>query len=114
MVDANRFGKKYACYQCGTKFYDLNKPLPICPKCGADQTGKTARPQPVVLTEEDLDAVVGRVYDDDRSLPGDLDIEVASLDGEDGESLPEMEDMENMEDMDEVDEELTIEEVEEE
>src|SRR5438445_1551640 len=30
-------GKKYTCYSCHTKFYDLGKPEPICPKCGADQ-----------------------------------------------------------------------------
>lgn len=30
-------GKKYTCYSCHTKFYDLGKPTPICPKCGADQ-----------------------------------------------------------------------------
>jgi hypothetical protein len=30
-------GKKYACYSCHTKFYDLGKPVPLCPKCGADQ-----------------------------------------------------------------------------
>lgn len=30
-------GKKYNCYSCHTKFYDLGKPVPLCPKCGADQ-----------------------------------------------------------------------------
>jgi uncharacterized protein (TIGR02300 family) len=30
-------GTKYACYACGAKFYDLNRPEPLCPKCGADQ-----------------------------------------------------------------------------
>jgi hypothetical protein len=30
-------GHKYTCYSCHTKFYDLGKPEPICPKCGADQ-----------------------------------------------------------------------------
>jgi uncharacterized protein (TIGR02300 family) len=30
-------GKKFTCYSCHTKFYDLNKPEPLCPKCGADQ-----------------------------------------------------------------------------
>jgi len=30
-------GKKYTCYSCHTKFYDLSKPVPLCPKCGADQ-----------------------------------------------------------------------------
>jgi hypothetical protein len=30
-------GKKYTCYSCHTKFYDLGKPVPLCPKCGSDQ-----------------------------------------------------------------------------
>jgi hypothetical protein len=30
-------GKKYECFNCRTKFYDLGKPAAICPKCGADQ-----------------------------------------------------------------------------
>jgi len=30
-------GRKYTCYSCQTKFYDLGKPEPVCPKCGADQ-----------------------------------------------------------------------------
>ena len=30
-------GKKYTCYSCHTKFYDLGKPEPLCPKCGTDQ-----------------------------------------------------------------------------
>ncbi|OGQ92458.1 MAG: hypothetical protein A2284_07680 [Deltaproteobacteria bacterium RIFOXYA12_FULL_61_11] len=31
------YGKKYICFQCNCVFYDLGKPLPLCPKCGADQ-----------------------------------------------------------------------------
>jgi len=34
---ARDLGSKYVCYKCGTKFYDLKKPVPACPKCGADQ-----------------------------------------------------------------------------
>ncbi len=30
-------GLKYTCFKCGSKFYDLRKPIPLCPKCGADQ-----------------------------------------------------------------------------
>ena len=30
----SKFGKKFNCWSCGTKFYDLNKPSPKCPKCG--------------------------------------------------------------------------------
>lgn len=34
-------GKKYECFHCHTKFYNLGKPDAICPKCGANQ--KTAK-----------------------------------------------------------------------
>ena len=30
-------GRKYTCYSCHTKFYDLGKPVPLCPKCGSNQ-----------------------------------------------------------------------------
>ena len=30
-------GKKYECFNCRTKFYNLGKPEAICPKCGANQ-----------------------------------------------------------------------------
>jgi hypothetical protein len=30
-------GKKFTCYNCSTKFYNLGKPEAICPKCGANQ-----------------------------------------------------------------------------
>ena len=34
---ARDLGTKYTCFKCGTKFYDLKKPAPTCPKCGTDQ-----------------------------------------------------------------------------
>ena len=30
-------GTKHTCFKCQTKFYDMKKPVPLCPKCGADQ-----------------------------------------------------------------------------
>jgi uncharacterized protein (TIGR02300 family) len=43
---ARDLGTKYICYKCGTKFYDLKKPVPACPKCGADQREMpVAKPQ---------------------------------------------------------------------
>lgn len=33
-------GKRYKCYKCNCKFYDLNKPNPVCPRCGEDQTNE--------------------------------------------------------------------------
>ena len=42
-----KLGNKYDCYSCGTKFYDLGKSEPVCPKCGANQkdasTGEAAQ-----------------------------------------------------------------------
>jgi len=36
-------GKKYKCYKCGCKFYDLNKPRAICPRCGEDQANEETK-----------------------------------------------------------------------
>jgi len=39
----NKLGKKYRCYKCGCKFYDLNKPKAICPRCGEDQANEETK-----------------------------------------------------------------------
>lgn len=36
-MPAKDLGNKHVCFKCSAKFYDLKKPEPICPKCGADQ-----------------------------------------------------------------------------
>lgn len=36
MSPAKDLGSRHVCWKCGAKFYDLNKPSPTCPKCGAD------------------------------------------------------------------------------
>jgi hypothetical protein len=57
-------GKKYTCYSCHTKFYDLGKLVPVCPKCGADQRDAEETPAPsshrgksraVVVVEEPVE-----------------------------------------------------------
>jgi len=37
MQDKASLGTRFSCYECGKKFYDLNRPEPTCPACGADQ-----------------------------------------------------------------------------
>ena len=49
-------GKKYTCYSCHTKFYDLGKPVPLCPKCGADQ--RDADETPVITSGRGRSRVV--------------------------------------------------------
>ena len=36
-MPAKDLGAKHTCFKGGAKFYDMKKPEPICPKCGADQ-----------------------------------------------------------------------------
>jgi len=46
-MPAKDLGNKFVCFKCSTRFYDLKKPDPICPKCGADQRESPAlKPQP--------------------------------------------------------------------
>lgn len=40
-------GKKFECYSCGTKFYNLGRPEAICPKCGANQKNAKSEDAPV-------------------------------------------------------------------
>lgn len=39
-------GTKHTCFKCATKFYDLKKPVAVCPKCGADQRESPALKAP--------------------------------------------------------------------
>lgn len=95
-MPAKDLGTKFVCYKCQTKFYDMKKPDPLCPKCGADQRESPAlKPQPegrrgrlaaapkVIEPiepeepaaaseeeEEDLDS-----FDDDESAPAETEEE---------------------------------------
>ncbi|TVQ90555.1 MAG: TIGR02300 family protein [Deltaproteobacteria bacterium] len=88
-MDKSKLGIRYTCFKCGIKFYDLNRPEPLCPECGADQreapvfdikatlTGKGSRRKrreekddeedvPVVSDDDDLDDL----DDDDDDMFG--------------------------------------------
>ena len=82
-MPAKDLGAKYVCFKCGTKFYDMKRPDPVCPKCGTNQRdspvnkpgaeGRRARVAPVpkviepepeeaeTLEEEEIQA-----FDDDE------------------------------------------------
>jgi uncharacterized protein (TIGR02300 family) len=42
-IPVAELGTRYKCYKCGTKFYDLGKPQPICPSCGEDQNNEETK-----------------------------------------------------------------------
>jgi predicted nucleic acid-binding Zn-ribbon protein len=94
-----QLGRRWECFKCGAKFYDLNKPEPLCPKCGANQHERpkvdakarisaegapAPRPPRVIppLLDDEEDAVVtdeeldlGIAVDDEAFIEGDEDEE---------------------------------------
>lgn len=56
-MPAKDYGTKYACFKCGTKFYDMKRPDPLCPKCGADQRESPALKPPSESRRSRLTAV---------------------------------------------------------
>lgn len=81
-----KLGTKYDCYNCGTKFYDLGKPEPVCPKCGANQkdavssesqaAGQSSRrrrkaetAKPIDLDEEETPVEAPELADDEMVEP---------------------------------------------
>src|SRR3954464_5886295 len=99
-----KLGTKHDCYNCGTKFYDLGKPEPVCPKCGANQKDavtseslaasqssrrrrKAATAQAIDLEEEEAPIEAGEIADDEMVDPqlgeADLDAEEEAEDFDD-------------------------------
>jgi uncharacterized protein (TIGR02300 family) len=94
-----KLGIKHACFNCGTKFYDLGKSEAICPKCGSDQrnAGQAESPatapasrrrrkpevaKPIEVEEEDP---IEALPDDEIETPelGAAEIEEAAEDVDD-------------------------------
>lgn len=83
-----KLGERWVCFSCSAKFYDLNKPEPLCPKCGANQTenpatkprrkkasrkkaaARKSAPPPEIVEEEEEEADIDM---------GDFDDEVDEL-----------------------------------
>lgn len=51
-------GKKFECYNCGTKFYNLGRPEAICPKCGANQKNAKSEDAPVAAPRPRRAAII--------------------------------------------------------
>lgn len=79
-------GTKHTCFKCGTRFYDMKKPAPVCPKCGADQRDspalkapaerRRAAPKPppvpeVAVAAEDVEEEGEEVVDEDEEPAAD-------------------------------------------
>lgn len=93
-----KFGTKHSCYVCATKFYDMKKPDPKCPKCGADP-----REDPALKSQEK-----GSRRDRDDPYAEDLEGENFEADMDDlvHDDDSDAEEESEPEEMDEVDEEV--------
>jgi hypothetical protein len=78
-------GGRWECFRCGSKFYDLGKPEPICPKCGADQREKPrekASPPPTPPEKPRRAAVpMGSLLDEDEEPIEEFEAEEGDLAG---------------------------------
>ena len=99
-ADRSQLGRRYTCFSCGCKFYDLNRPEAICPRCGKDQiddpspdprvaamaaskkakAAAAANPAPAEPSEPDLDTDVAE--DDDLNIDLDDDEPIGDVDDE--------------------------------
>ena len=74
---ARDLGTKYVCFKCGTKFYDLKKPVPACPKCGADQreapSAKAGSPRPRTAPPREVEPEETTTGDEDEAEAEDED-----------------------------------------
>lgn len=73
-------GRKFHCFKCGAKFYDLKKAKALCPKCGADQAeapiaATPPPPPPAKRGPKMVDPIVEEVaepaLDDDEAVAGE-------------------------------------------
>ena len=109
-------GNKHLCASCNTKFYDLQKEVPVCPKCGAEIVIKVkprlGRPplnkKPIVEPpkvknendendENELDSELEdlvSIEDLDKNLIADND-EINSDDDDDSDNLSGIADLDN-------------------
>jgi hypothetical protein len=89
-------GKKYECFNCRTKFYNLGKPEAICPKCGANQ--KDARsdeaPPPPPLRPPRRSVIMEPIPEENTNEFGE---EVTATEEEEGEDEEEFEGDEEVE-----------------
>jgi uncharacterized protein (TIGR02300 family) len=87
-MPAKDLGVKHTCWKCGTKFYDLKKPNPVCPKCGANpRDAPTSKPAPAAerrrAKEEPVEEVATELEE------ADLEEEIEDVAEEDAEDTPD-------------------------
>ncbi|MCH7922511.1 MAG: FYDLN acid domain-containing protein [Nitrospinae bacterium] len=66
------WGDRYTCHSCGCKFYDLNRPEPLCPRCGVDQREATQKARPPSQSRASTAPVEAETENDIHEEPDEL------------------------------------------
>jgi uncharacterized protein (TIGR02300 family) len=82
-MPAKDLGSKHTCFKCGTKFYDMKKPVAICPKCGADQRQSPALKSPAPSERRSRAAKPAEPVVEEADALEETDEEVLDEDAED-------------------------------
>ena len=114
------WGKKHICSDCNTKFYDMSKSTPECPKCGSQvlitrkpRVGRPPlsqkKPKPTETIKEDKNkdvskSLVVEKVDVERNIEGIEHIEEIEDIAEDIGEIGEIEEIENIEEDEDADE----------
>ncbi len=59
----SKYGNKFTCWQCSTKYYDLGKSNPKCPKCGAEPSADPLLGGGGALEEEEIGAEIEEEFE---------------------------------------------------
>ena len=105
------WGKKHICSDCNTKFYDMSKSTPECPKCGSQvlitRKPRVGRPP---LSQKKPAPTVTKTKDNNKDISKSLVVEKvdeeSNIEGvnniEDIEDIEDIEEIENIEDIEEI------------
>lgn len=82
-----RLGVRYICFSCGCRFYDLNRPEPVCPKCGSDQRQipedeEKPKPKRVRKAKKKIAINPALVAEDDAATRNEDDLDSLDLESE--------------------------------
>lgn len=95
MRTQRNLGTRCVCSSCDTKYYDLGKDNPSCPRCGAPAHGEDANPRATAMARIKAEGPRKRTKAEDEDLPFGLG---KSPDAEDEEEEEE-EEMEELGDL---------------
>ncbi len=94
-------GTKHTCKDCGTRFYDLQKPEAICPKCGCDMTHHQKDDAYAVLADEVVASKLTKkpltlLFDDhDAESPTDPKHTIEAIDEDSDDEIHNLSELDN-------------------